>query len=153
MLKEEILSICGLGLADDKMSQLIEKAIAKANPYRHDESSILDACNVRPGEITANIGGKKQSEVVEIIEDHFSKRELAFLVHTQIRKVVEKELTPKAKPWVATLFFSMTIIFLWLTSYLSVESVTHPSLYIYAIICNAITLISFIVFMLKFKRV
>lgn len=68
--------------SDSVLIKKIEAEIAKSKPYDHTDKGMMKACGVPDVEFDELLSilnsSKYHSEVVEILEKQFSKRELAF---------------------------------------------------------------------------
>ena len=68
--------------SNEDLIKQIEAEIAKSKPYDHTDKSMMEACGVPDVEFDELLSilnsSKYHSEVVEILEKQFSKRELAF---------------------------------------------------------------------------
>lgn len=68
--------------SDSVLIKQIEAEIAKSKPYDHTDKGMMEACGVPDVEFDELLSilnsSKYHSEVVEILEKQFSKRELAF---------------------------------------------------------------------------
>ena len=68
--------------SDSVLIKQIEAEIAKSKPYDHTDKGMMEACGVPDVEFDELLSilnsSKYHSEIVEVLEKQFSKRELAF---------------------------------------------------------------------------
>ena len=87
MLSDALINVCSKGLPDKELIKAIEDVIAKTRPYNHDAANLLDACDIKEADLkksgTETAGTGTLSAQVELIEEEFPKREIAFLFATQ----------------------------------------------------------------------
>ena len=63
----------------EELIQIIENKISEFRPFNHDASLPFDACGLKRGKKAPNLNLEKVSRMVEVLEQNFSKRDIAFM--------------------------------------------------------------------------
>ena len=71
----------------DELIPILENEISGFKPFNHDATTPFEACNIKKGKIAPNLNLEKVSSMVEVIEETFSKRDIAFMLVALNRQI------------------------------------------------------------------
>lgn len=63
----------------EELIPILENKISEFRPFNHDASLPFDACGLKRGKKAPNLNLEKVSSMVEVLEQNFSKRDIAFM--------------------------------------------------------------------------
>ena len=71
----------------DELIPILENEISGFKPFNHDATTPFEACNIKKGKIAPNLNYDRTSDTVEVLEQNFSKRDLAFMLAALNRQI------------------------------------------------------------------
>ena len=71
----------------EELIQILENKISEFRPFNHDATIPFEACNIKKGKIAPNLNYDRTSDIVEVLEQNFSKRDLAFMLAALNRQI------------------------------------------------------------------
>lgn len=83
------------GKSTNEVIRALEKAIAKIQPYNHEEENVRKACNIELNDVDTSILRSdeidKVSKEIEAIENLFTKREAVYMLAGIQKKIRDME--------------------------------------------------------------